>query len=179
MKILKGFLFTVLALVVVFVAVGYFLSKDYDLERSIVIHATPAQIHVYVGDLEQWDNWMPWKEADPSIKVTLGEKTKGVGAHQSWTGKDGSGELTFTASDPEKGIEYDMAFIMDDDTRATSHCVTRYEKVDGGTKVTWAMKGTMPGAVIGGWFAMLMDSMAGKDFDKGLAKLKALAEKKN
>ncbi len=178
MKILKGFLFTVLALVVVFVAVGYFLPKDYDMERSIVIDATPERIHAYVGDLEQWDKWMPWKEADPSIEVKLGEKTKGVGAHQSWTGKDGKGELTFTASDPDKGIEYDMAFIMDEDTRAESHCVTSYEKVEGGTKVTWAMKGTMPGAVLGGWFAMLMDSMAGKDFDKGLSKLKALAEHK-
>ena len=63
------------------------------------MQATPAQVHAFVGDLEKWDEWTPWIEDDPSIVTTFGEKTVGVGAHQSWTSESGDGELTLTQSD--------------------------------------------------------------------------------
>jgi len=44
-------------------------------------------------------------------------------------------------------------------------------------KVTWSMSGDMDMPVIGGYFALLMPRMVGGDFEKGLAKLKAQAEK--
>ena len=107
MKILKTIFSLIIVLIVVLVVVGLFLPTSYTVERSIVIDAQPAQIHKYVGDLNQWNTWEPWTEEDPTIVVSKGEKTQGVGASQSWVGESGDGAFTFTrnfASQPEKSL---------------------------------------------------------------------------
>ena len=168
---MKKFLIGAAVVVLVVVLVGVLLSGDYTAERSIVINAKPAKIHKLVGDLKRWDDWTPWKEDDPSVQVTLGEKTDGLGAGQSWTSKDGKGSLTFTASDENKGIEYDFTF---EDWKAQGSI--RYDRLDDATKVTWTMKGNVDMPVLGGYLALMMPTMVGGSFDKGLAKLKKKAE---
>ena len=82
-KILKTIFSLIIVLIVVLVVVGLFLPTSYTVERSIVIDAQPAQIHKYIRDLNQWNTWEPWTEEDPTIIVSKGEKTQGVGASQS------------------------------------------------------------------------------------------------
>ena len=175
---MKKVLIVLLVLLILVVGIGFVMPTDYAVAKSVTISGSPDQVHTWVGDLNKWDEWIPWVENDPSIKTTRDGKTTGVGAHQSWTSDSGDGELTFTASDPQTGIAYDMAFIMGE-TRMPSSATMKYEKVDGGTKVTWSMDGDMDGAmgpVLDGWFRMFMPMMIGKDFDKGLNKLKAKVE---
>jgi hypothetical protein len=169
---MKKFLVVLIVILVLIVVIGLFLSSEYSLERSIVVGAKPAAVHKLVGDLNRWEEWMPWKEQDPTIQVELGQKTTGVGASQRWTSKDGAGSITFTASDKDKGIEYDMVF-----GDYTSKGSIRYEQVGKSTKVTWGMTGEIPTPVIGGYMALLMPSMIGTSFDKGLNNLKRVAEK--
>ena len=169
---MKKFFIVVLVLLIVAAAVGFFLPGAYTVEESMVINAKPSHVHEFVGDLKRWDEWTPWKEMDPSVNVIFGKETKGVGASQTWTGKDGTGFLQFTASDEDKGIEYDMKF---DETPAKG--AIRYERVGDATKVTWTMSGEMDMPVIGGYFALLMPKMVGGAFEKGLTKLKTQAEK--
>ena len=149
---------------------GLFLPTEYSLNRSILIHAKSEVIHAYVGDLTKWDLWAPWKEEDPSIVTTYGEQTSGVGASQSWVGKDGDGSLTLTMSSPTKGIEYDLFFEA-----GAYKCwaAMHYDMVGKDTtNVTWSMKGNMDMPIIGGYFAMMMDSMVGTMFNRGLSNLK-------
>lgn len=168
---MKKVLIGLVVVVLILVLVGVLLSGEYTVERSVVVQAKPPKIHDLVGDLARWDDWMPWKEEDPSVEVKLGDKTKGVGANQTWTSKDGTGRIDFTASDEDKGIEYDMAF-----NEWKSKGSIRYDRLDDSTKVTWTMKGTVDTPVLGGYFALMMPTMIGASFDKGLAKLKAKAE---
>ena len=170
---MKKFLLVLLVLIVIAAVVGFFLPQSYSVEESINIQAKPSAIHDLVGDLKRWDDWTPFKDMDPSVQVTFGEKTKGVGASQTWTGKDGKGSLTFTSSDDKSGIEYDMMF----DTTPAQGGV-RYEPKGDTTTVTWWMKGDMGMPVLGGYFALLMPRMVGPEFQKGLAKLKQQVEKK-
>jgi len=156
------------------VVVGLFLPTSYMVERSIVIDAPPSQIHKYVGDLNNWDAWEPWKEEDPTLVVTHGEKTKGVGASQSWVGESGDGALTFTKDSPIEGIQYDLVF--DGGTYVCQSAMIYDPLGDGETKVTWTMIGDMGTPVIGGYFAMMMDSMVGEMFEKGLSNLKNSVE---
>ena len=51
-----------------------------------------------------------------------------------------------------------------------------YNSEKSGTHVTWTMSGDMEIPLIGGYFALMMDAMAGKMFDKGLEKLKVTVE---
>jgi effector-binding domain-containing protein len=44
------------------------------------------------------------------------------------------------------------------------------------TKVTWSFDQSFEGSLIGRYFGLMMDSWVGKDYEKGLAKLKALVE---
>ena len=172
-KLLKVLLIVVAVIVFVFVFVGLFLPTEYEVKRDVRIQAPIAVIHPYVNDLEKWPAWEPWREADPTIKITLGDITQGVGASQSWTGDSGSGELTFTKSDPETGIAYDLTF---DEVYECQSQVTYRSETDGSTHVEWTMTGDTGTPIIGGYFAMLMDSMVGPMFDSGLKKLKAAVE---
>lgn len=169
---MKKFFVVLLVLLIIAAVVGFLLPHDYRVEESVVINAKPSKIHELVGDLRRWDDWTPWKEMDPTVKVEFGAETKGVGASQTWTGKDGTGFLKFTASDEDKGIEYEMKL---DEMPANG--AIRYERVGDGTKVTWSMSGDMDMPVIGGYFALLAPRLIGGSFEKGLEKLKAQAEK--
>lgn len=176
MKVLKVTGAVIVILVVVFIIAGLLLPTTYSVQRSIVIDATPAEIHEYVGDLDNWGEWEPWTESDPSIAVTLGDKTTGIGAHQSWTGDSGDGALEFTMSSPDTGIEYDLVF----DGQFECQSAMLYEPVkNGGTEVTWIMSGDTEKPFIGGYLALMMDTMAGDMFEKGLSNLKQVVESEN
>jgi hypothetical protein len=174
MKILKTIFSIIIVLIVVVVVLGLFLPTSYTVERSIVINASPSQIHKYVGDLNNWNTWEPWREEDPTIVIMHGEKTKGVGASQSWVGECGDGALTFTKDSPTEGIAYDLVF--DDGTYVSQSAMTYDPLEDEETKVTWTMSGDMGTPVIGGYFAIIMDAMVGRTFDKGLSNLKSIVE---
>ncbi len=173
MKIVKWLAIIIAVVVVMFVLIGFMLPKGYSVERSVVIEADPAAIHTLVGDLRAWEQWTPWLEADPTIETTFGETTSGVGASQTWTDKSGGGELIFTQSSADSGVIYDMSF---DQGNYTSTGAVDYKLVDGGTEVTWRMTGEMGGNPIKRYFGLMMDSVVGPMFEKGLHKLKTAAE---
>jgi len=164
-----------LVLVVAVVVGGLILDKNYELSRSTIIDAKPADIHKFVGDLEKWGDWTPWKDHDETIVVTLEKQTTGVGAKQTWTSKDGKGELIFTKSDKKTGVEYDMKFFAGEDQLPSKGALT-YEAIGDKTRVTWSMKGEMNIAIMGGWYALTMEPVVGPYFDEGLAKLKKMVE---
>jgi hypothetical protein len=171
-SILSLVLLLIVAAVIAVAIYGFSLDTDYHFERSVVVDADTDEVHAWVGDLRQWDKWGPWREQDPTMKYTYGESTTEVGDKMSWTGDDGSGSLTFTGVDPEKGIEYSFQW-EDYDPQPGA---IRYEETDDGkVKVTWSMdsKDTP--------FLMRFIMTHGGDqmnemFDKGLAKLKQKAE---
>jgi hypothetical protein len=175
----KKLLIGLLALVVILAAIGLIAPKDYQVERSVTIQAPAAEVHAWVGELTKWPEWVPWEEDDPTLETTYGEQTTGVGAHQTWTGKDGDGELTFTKCDPEQGIAYEMAFIMEDKRVPATSAMTYRSAEGGGTEVIWTMEGSWKGAVppvMDGWMKILSPWMLGSAFDRGLTKLKGRVE---
>ncbi len=161
-------------LFIVAIALGFFLSNEFTVSRSVVVQASPEKVYALVGDLEQWPVWGPWKDADEALHVTLGEQTKGVGASQSWVGTDGDGRLVFTSADPAKGVTFDLLF--NEDAFANTSSIT-YEAGPDGLIVSWKMAGKVPAPVVGGYLAWMMPQMVSPMFDDGLAKLKAAAEK--
>jgi len=172
-KLVKWTLVLIVLLVIAFFAVGYFvLDGKYDLSRETTIKASPQSVHKQVGDLREWPNWLPFTKHDPSVQTTI-EKPTGVGAHQTWTSKNGNGKLTFTASDEEKGIEFAMVF----DDKYTSNGAISYAKSGDETRVTWRMSGKNDD-IRGKWMAAAMPYMMAPMFDEGLADLKKKVEAK-
>lgn len=173
LAILKRIAIGVGAATLLVIAVGFMLPGTFTVTRSVTMKAEPATIHALVGDLERWPDWTPFLEADPTTVVTPGDRTSGVGASQNWNGKSGSGELTFTRSDPDWGIEYDMDF---DEGAFLSFCTIRYEIVEGGTKVSWSMTGDHGMNVFKRYMGLMMDRWVGPMYEEGLLKLKHVAE---
>ena len=168
----------ILAVLALLLIAGTFVPADYETSSSIVVGAPPERIHRFVGHLEEWPKWIPWDDMDPTMETTLGEKTTGVGASQSWTGKDGAGELVFTECDPNRGVAYDM-FFVDGEKRLPAHCEIRYEPVEGGTRVVWTMRGTFEGIFwrpIDGFMRLVFVPMIEDNFQQGLESLRKVVE---
>lgn len=173
-KLIKWVAAIAALLVIAFIGIGLVLPSTYLVERSVVIAADAPAIHEYVGDLRRWPEWTPWQDEDPSIRIERGEQTQGAGAHQSWTGESGSGELTFTQSSPETGIRYDLSF---DEGAFESKGAVLYSPLGSDTRVTWRMTGDVGTNIVGRYFGVMMDRMVGPMFESGLEKLKREVEK--
>ena len=158
----------------VVVAVGFMLPSTFTVSRAVTINAEPARIHTLVGDLKEWPNWAPWAKADPSMVVTYGAATTGVGAHQSWVGDSGNGQLTFTRSEPDWGVAYDMTF---DGEKHASRSTMTYLRAGSATEVVWVMTGDIGNNPFNRYFGLMMDPMIGPMFEDGLNRLKLESEK--
>jgi len=163
------------AATVVVLAVGLVLPRDWAVSRTTTIDAPQPRVFALCDDLAQWPAWTPWFKTDPDLAITLGAVTRGVGAHQSWRGKGSAGELTFTRSDPDSGIAFDLVFT-DRGTRAVSEL--RFAAADSGTVVTWSMAGDSGWNVMNRLLGVMMDPVMGPMLEDGLERLKLVAEDK-
>jgi hypothetical protein len=148
---------------------------DFDVHRSTTINADVAAIHGLINDFREWTKWSPWEDIDPNLDRTYSGADAGVGAKYSWSGnrKAGVGRMEITGSDPHQvaiRLEFDKPF------KATNNVTFQLSPAKDGTDVTWRMTGTQKGlmAIFGKLWPM--DKLVGKDFEKGLAQLKAAAE---
>ena len=148
---------------------------SYEVSRSASIAADPARVHALVDDFHQWRQWSPWEDLDPDLVRTYGGADHGVGATYSWKGnrKAGQGSMEITGSTPER-VEVALAFLKP--FKSESVVVFTIAPAAGGTEVTWTMSGEQKG--MAGLFGRIvsMDKLVGKDFERGLARLKAAAE---
>ena len=154
------------------------LASEFALDRSIRIQASPEEVHAYVGHLDRWPEGTPWEQMDDTMVVKPGASTTGIGASQSWEGKDGQGELVFTKCDPASGIAYDMKFI-NGEIEAPSACAMTYTRDGEATVVHWTMEGDaadMMPALMAGPMRVLMEVAISEAFDTGLAELKTKVE---
>ncbi|MGB6181781.1 MAG: SRPBCC family protein [Rhodococcus sp. (in: high G+C Gram-positive bacteria)] len=148
---------------------------NFVIERSTTIAAPARVVHGYLDDLRQWPLWSPWEGNDPDLKRTYSGATSGVGASYQWSGnrKAGAGSMTITESDANL-VGLDLVFTKP--FKARNRTSFLLEEQGSTTAVTWRMTGTR-GAVARLMAKIVpMDKFVGKDFEKGLASLKAQAE---
>ncbi len=150
---------------------------DFSVQRSVRVKAEPAKIYPLLVDFRQWPAWSPWEKLDPSMKRTLSGAASGLGAVYAWdgSGKVGAGRMEIKDATAPAKVTIQLDFIRPFE----GHNVTDFTLVPsaGSTEVTWLMRGPAPYiAKLMGVFVD-MDKMIGKDFEAGLANLKAAAEK--
>ncbi len=155
------------------------MSPKSHIERSIVVNAQPAAIFQQINSFKNFNKWSPWMEKDPETKTSFDGPEAGVGAKMSWESKKlGNGSQWIIESVENKHLKTGMKFS---DFEGTFTSDINLEPVDGGTKVTWTYDGDvsetgMASSVMGKIMGQFMDSMMGPDYEKGLNKLKAVAE---
>jgi hypothetical protein len=163
------------ALIVLFLALGFFRRSTWQVERSITIHAKPESVQALIGDLRRWPEWMPWsKERDASVEYTF--QGDGIGSEILWEGKKyGKNRLTLTASTPPSGIGYDLCLAGRDDA---THGAIRLEPGAGPslTRVVWRDGGDVGWNPMYRWILPAIERALEHDFDRGLELLKKRAE---
>jgi len=135
----------------------------------------PEKVFAIVGDLHRFQEFSPWAELDPNIKYTYEGPPTGVGQKMAWVSDNanvGSGSQTITEYAPPKHLAAELDFGPMGKSLATWDL----EPSAAGTKATWGFKSKLDG-VAARWFGLMFDRWIGTDYEKGLAKLKAVAEK--
>jgi uncharacterized protein YndB with AHSA1/START domain len=146
------------------------------ISRSALIAAPAERIFPLINDLHAHAQWSPF-EKDPNMKRVHSGAAAGKGAIYEWDGNRqvGAGRIAITDSLPPSRV----ALALDMSRPFEAHNKVDFVlEQDGGasTRVTWAMQGRQP------FMAKLMslfincDKMVGGEFERGLAKLKAIAE---
>ena len=149
---------------------------DFRVERSATIAAPPLAVFDQVNDFHNWDNWSPWAKLDPAMTVTHSGPPAGVGAGYAWDGNKqaGRGRMTITDSQPGERVGIDLRF--EKPFRANNAAEFTFAPAAGGTAVRWVMTGRKNFLFKAVGLFMNMDKVVGRDFEKGLAAMRAVAE---
>jgi hypothetical protein len=149
--------------------------SSFEVSRSTSIAAPPEKIHGLINDLREWRKWSPWEDIDPNLERTYSGADAGAGARYAWKGnrKAGQGEMEITGSTPQR-VDVALSFVKP--FRAENDVVFAITPADDRSEVTWTMTGEQKGLAALFGKIVSMDRMVGKDFEKGLARLKMAAE---
>ncbi|HEX8665104.1 MAG TPA: SRPBCC family protein [Beijerinckiaceae bacterium] len=146
------------------------------IARSIRIAAPPERIFGLIEDFRAWSAWSPWENRDPALKRTYAGLPRGQGAVYAWEGNRnvGQGRMEIVDASAPSRVTIKLDFLKPFEAHNTAE-FTLVPQVDS-TEVTWAMTGpnVFMGKVMGVFVDM--DRMIGRDFEQGLANLKAAAE---
>ncbi|MAU27425.1 MAG: polyketide cyclase [Muricauda sp.] len=151
--------------------------KTYDVSRSIVINKPKSEVFEYLRFLKKQDEWSPWNKKDPDMQKEFRGTDGEVGAVSYWNGnKDvGEGEQEITKIVEGERVESELRFLKPWKSTSDAYMVTE-DAGNGSTRVTWGFSGNnkFPMSIM--MLFMSMDKMIGKDFEEGLANLKAKLE---
>jgi hypothetical protein len=151
------------------------MGKPYIVTRSISIDAGAEHVRSLVNDFHAWPAWSPWEDLDPAMSRSYSGKDRSVGAGYGWEGnrKAGKGSMTITRDEPRQ-VDIDLHFEKPFSARNRIEFVI--EPSGAVTDVEWRMHGELSGVMRVFAIVKSMDSLIGPDFEKGLARLKRVAE---
>ena len=173
---LTPILITIAVIIVVLTIVVALRPSEFHVTRSATMSAPPAVVFAPVNDFHKWEAWSPWAKIDLACKYTYAGSPAGCGAIFSWAGnkKVGEGRMTILESRPSELIRINLEFIKP--FKATNTAEFSFKAEGGQTVVTWTMLGKNNFLFKAFSLFMDCDKMVGRDFEKGLAAMKSVAE---
>ena len=172
------FFIITLLIVAVIVILAFVAPKTFEIHKSIVIDRPYTGVFDYLRHIKNQYHWSPWKEKDPNMKQEFIGEDGAIGFIAKWEGNSevGVGEQEITNIVKNDRIEAILRFYKP--WKSTYRAITKVEDLGSmQTKVTWGFFGEnkFPANVFMLFYNM--DKVVGKDFEKGLNKLKKLLEK--
>jgi hypothetical protein len=150
---------------------------EFRVQRSASIQAPPEKIFPHINDLRRFNAWNPFEKKDPNVKGSYSGAASGAGAAYAFEGNSevGRGRIAIVDSQPASEVRMTLDMLQPFEAHNVVEFTLR-PKGDA-TSVTWAIHGPMP--FVSKLFALFcdMDAMIGGEFEKGLAELKAIAER--
>jgi hypothetical protein len=169
----------VLLVLGVLAVVGLAFTKpdSFEVRRSTDVKASPEVVAAVLSDFHSWEKWSPFDKIDPQMKKTYSGSPTGVGSVYEWSGnsKAGAGRMEITGVSADK-----VSLKLDFSKPFEAHNLVDFLIEPGAdktsSKVTWSMHGPNPFVSKVMQVFVSMDKLVGKQFEDGLANLKAVAE---
>jgi uncharacterized protein YndB with AHSA1/START domain len=155
---------------------GLLLPRSVHVERTTAIRAPRPAVFAILNSFARFNEWSPWAPLDPNAKYSYDGPATGVGARMTWVGDPatlGSGAQAITESRPPEIVKTAIDF----GTQGRAALTFTLTETAGGTTVTWAFDTDLGMNPVSRYVGLAIDTMVGNDFERGLARLKVLAEK--
>lgn len=170
-----------ISIAVAVLLVGFFIyvavqPAEMFISREIVINAPAEAIFPYINSTKKSDEWMPWRDIDPTVTTQYSGPEEGVGAKSSWDSKGqmGTGEALVVESNANQSVKTQLTYTKP--MQMTQLAEMSLAPSPAGTLVRWSVSGK--NSFIGRIMCvfMNMDKEVGGHFEKGLATLKSKVE---
>lgn len=139
----------------------------YTVIKKVTINAALETVFNNIADLRNWQTWSPWNCLDPESEITSNTDS------MSWNGQfTGAGSMHITEQQ-NNIINIDLNFIKPFKSQAKV-IFTLTKHSDKVTDVSWQMDSKLPFFMC--FFKKLFEVMIGRDFNRGLTRLKYLCE---
>ena len=172
--------YVAIALVLVVAALlAYAATKPdtFRVQRSTGINAPAERIFPLIASLKSMNTWNPFLEPDPAIKLAYSGPDSGKGAAHTWSGNSKVGEGRIEITDAAPSSQVTMQLDMLKPLKGSNAVEFTLQPSGKTTTVTWTMSGRQPFMIRLMSVFVDCDKMVGLQFEKGLGKLKAIAER--
>ncbi len=169
-----------LSMVSLILIIALFISKEYSVEREIIINKPKESVFNYVKLLRNQKSFSTWENMDPNMKNEFRGIDGTVGSFHSW---DGNPDNVGVGSQEIKGIiegeriDIELKFIEPFESTSPVYFITE-SNGDNSTKLIWGMKGYMQYPMNIMIPIMNFEKFIGNEYGKSLQNLKVLLEKK-
>lgn len=139
----------------------------YSVSREKIIAGSSVNILKNIVSFNHWSSWSPWACLDPDTKSDCRDD------YMSWESKlTGAGNMQRIAHN-DTSVNIALEFIKPFKSKA--NVTFNVENVaENSSKITWTMESKLPLFLI--FFKKLFQAMIGRDFERGLTRLKYLVE---
>ena len=178
MKALKIIGIAIGIIILLFLVVGLTSPKAGNIDRSIVVDASPAMVYKEVNSFKNFNQWSPWFTVDPETVYTYEGPGSGVGAKMSWESDHpdvGAGTQWIIESTPNKAVIVELDFGF----QGSYYADFAIEEEQKGTKLTWSYRYEDLG-LVSAFFTKVFsaEDMVAENYQTGLEQFKEYIESK-
>lgn len=157
--------------------IALFISKEYNVEGSIIINKPKHEVFDYVKFIENQEQYNKWAKQDPDMKTTHKGVDGTVGFIYTWNGnkKGGEGEQEITGLTDGERITIEIRFVRPFKSVAHTYMITEAVS-EHSTKLIWGLTGKSNYPM--NLMTAMMKGPLLRDLQISLNDLKALLENK-
>jgi uncharacterized protein YndB with AHSA1/START domain len=177
-RVLKYLVLGTALLALALLGLGFALPDTARISRNTEIQAPPETVFALLNGFSRFNEWSPWAQLDPGTRYRIEGPESGEGARHLWESDNpsvGSGSQEIIESQPPQRIVIQLIFSGFDSDNLS---IYELEPLAGGqaTRLHWIYETDVKGNLMGRYFLLALDGLIGANYERGLARLKALLE---
>jgi carbon monoxide dehydrogenase subunit G len=172
-KILRAILSGAAAILLLLLVVGVFLPSNVHVSRQTRIDAPVATVFALLSDTRRSVEWSPWISGTGASEVDFSGPRRGRGASVQWHSPDREpGRQTIVEARPFESV------VTETDPGGGRSFVSKFQVGEAaeGTTVAWTVDIDLGMNLVRRYLRGALAGRMARDFDRGLANLKSMAE---